>query len=78
MSETDFRVDPLTGAPVVVTPWRQDRPNLPDGRCPFCPGEAFVPRTTNALKGPVCVSFVIFNAPVMKYECSPYQVTFSV
>jgi len=38
MSETDFRVDPLTGAPVVVTPWRQDRPNLPDGRCPFCPG----------------------------------------
>ena len=38
MSETDFRIDPLTGACVVVTPWRQHRPHLPDGLCPFCPG----------------------------------------
>src|SRR6266487_526571 len=38
MSQTDFRIDPLTGACVVVTPWRQHRPNLPDGHCPFCPG----------------------------------------
>lgn len=38
MRETDFRIDPLTGAYVVVTPWRQHRPNLPDGMCPFCPG----------------------------------------
>ncbi|MBO0810201.1 MAG: galactose-1-phosphate uridylyltransferase, partial [Actinobacteria bacterium] len=22
----------------VVTPWRQRRPNLPEGSCPFCPG----------------------------------------
>jgi UDPglucose--hexose-1-phosphate uridylyltransferase len=28
----------LTGATVVVTPWRQRRPNLPEGPCPFCPG----------------------------------------
>jgi UDPglucose--hexose-1-phosphate uridylyltransferase len=34
----DLRIDPLTGANVVVTPWRQQRPNLPDGQCPFCPG----------------------------------------
>jgi len=38
VSETDFRIDPLTGAHVVVTPWRQHRPNRPDGACPFCPG----------------------------------------
>ena len=38
MSEADLRIDPLTGASVVVTPWRQERPNLPGGPCPFCPG----------------------------------------
>ena len=38
MTEPDLRIDPLTGAHVVVTPWRQNRPNLPDGQCPFCPG----------------------------------------
>ena len=38
MSEAELRIDPLTGANVVVTPWRQRRPNLPDGPCPFCPG----------------------------------------
>ena len=38
MSEADLRIDPLTGAYVVVTPWRQERPNLPEGPCAFCPG----------------------------------------
>ena len=38
MPAADLRIDPLTGANVVVTPWRQQRPNLPDGQCPFCPG----------------------------------------
>jgi UDPglucose--hexose-1-phosphate uridylyltransferase len=38
MKEAELRIDPLTGAYVVVTPWRQHRPNLPDGVCPFCPG----------------------------------------
>jgi UDPglucose--hexose-1-phosphate uridylyltransferase len=38
MSEPQFRIDPLTGACVAITPWRQDRPNLPAGSCPFCPG----------------------------------------
>ena len=38
MSEPQFRIDPLTGACVVITPWRQDRPNLPEDSCPFCPG----------------------------------------
>jgi len=38
MDEADLRIDPLTGARVVVTPWRQKRPNLPQGPCPFCPG----------------------------------------
>ena len=33
-----MRVDPLTGASVVVTTSRQDRPNLPEEGCPFCPG----------------------------------------
>lgn len=38
MSDVDLRIDPLTGAYVVVTPWRQQRPDRPGGRCPFCPG----------------------------------------
>ncbi len=38
MSDDDLRIDPLTGAHVVVTPWRQQRPNRPQGSCPFCPG----------------------------------------
>ena len=35
---TDRRVDARSGAPVVVTGARQDRPNLPAEDCPFCPG----------------------------------------
>lgn len=35
---SELRVDPLTGAPVVIVGTRQDRPNLPDDTCPFCPG----------------------------------------
>jgi UDPglucose--hexose-1-phosphate uridylyltransferase len=38
VSEPQLRIDPLTGARVIVTPWRQDRPNKPAGQCPFCPG----------------------------------------
>jgi len=45
MREADLRIDPLTGASVVVTPWRQQRPNLPDGNCPFCPGGLEAPET---------------------------------
>jgi UDPglucose--hexose-1-phosphate uridylyltransferase len=45
MDEPGLRVDPLTGALVVVTPWRQDRPNLPEGGCPFCPGGLEAPRS---------------------------------
>ena len=37
-SEPQFRIDPLTGECVAITPWRQDRPNLPESNCPFCPG----------------------------------------
>lgn len=35
---TDARTDPLTGEVSVVVARRQGRPNLPDERCPFCPG----------------------------------------
>lgn len=34
---TETRLDPLTGAVVVIAESRQERPNLPEG-CPFCPG----------------------------------------
>jgi UDPglucose--hexose-1-phosphate uridylyltransferase len=34
----EMRVDPLTGAAVVIVGPRQDRPNLPSTSCPFCPG----------------------------------------
>jgi UDPglucose--hexose-1-phosphate uridylyltransferase len=34
----DLRLDPLTREWVNVVGHRQGRPNLPDARCPFCPG----------------------------------------
>ncbi len=43
-SEARVRIDPLTGTWVVVTPWRQERPNRPLGQCPFCPGGLEAPR----------------------------------
>jgi UDPglucose--hexose-1-phosphate uridylyltransferase len=52
MSETDLRIDPLTGAHVVVTPWRQHRPHLPDGLCPFCPGGLEAPGPYDVLHIP--------------------------
>ena len=48
MDEPGLRVDPLTKAFVVVTPWRQDRPNLPEDGCPFCPGGLEAPRPYSA------------------------------
>ena len=35
---SSLRTDPLTGQPVVLVAERQERPNLPTDRCPFCPG----------------------------------------
>jgi UDPglucose--hexose-1-phosphate uridylyltransferase len=52
MSESDLRIDPLTGACVVVTPWRQHRPNQPDGLCPFCPGGLEAPGPYDVLHIP--------------------------
>jgi len=52
MSDTDLRVDPLTGANVVITPWRQHRPNLPEGPCPFCPGGLEAPGPYDVLHIP--------------------------
>jgi UDPglucose--hexose-1-phosphate uridylyltransferase len=49
--EPQLRIDPLTGTWVVVTPWRQDRPNKPAGQCPFCPGGLEAP-------GPYDVRFI--------------------
>jgi UDPglucose--hexose-1-phosphate uridylyltransferase len=45
MGEPDLRIDPLTGAHVIVAPWRQHRPNLPEGQCPFCPGGLEAPES---------------------------------
>src|SRR5262249_53384454 len=52
MSKADLRIDPLTGAYVVITPWRQHRPNLPDGACPFCPGGLEAPGPYHVLHIP--------------------------
>lgn len=52
MSETGCRIDPLTGANVIVTPWRQHRPNRPDGLCPFCPGGLEAPGPYDVLHVP--------------------------
>lgn len=35
---SSLRVDPLSGAATFVVGSRQERPNLPDETCPFCPG----------------------------------------
>jgi UDPglucose--hexose-1-phosphate uridylyltransferase len=48
MDEPGLRVDPLTGAFVVVTPWRQDRPEIAEGGCPFCPGGLEAPSRYDA------------------------------
>ncbi len=37
------RTDPLTGTPTHIVAHRQDRPNLPDGSCPFCIGGSEAP-----------------------------------
>jgi UDPglucose--hexose-1-phosphate uridylyltransferase len=50
MEGADLRIDPLTGAQVVVTPWRQRRPNLPQGSCPFCPGGLEAPEPYDVLR----------------------------
>ncbi len=42
---TDLRVDPHSGALTFVVGGRQDRPNLPDSVCPFCPGGLEAPET---------------------------------
>ncbi len=36
--QAGFRLDPLTREWVLIVGNRQDRPNLPDGGCPFCVG----------------------------------------
>ena len=41
----EVRIDPLTGAPVVIAGARQARPNLPSTGCPFCVGGIEAPET---------------------------------
>jgi UDPglucose--hexose-1-phosphate uridylyltransferase len=43
--EAEVRVDPLSGAPTIVIPGRQGRPNLESGPCPFCPGGLEAPES---------------------------------
>ena len=38
MTDADLRIDPLTGAHVIVTPWRQQRPESPAGAVSVLPG----------------------------------------
>lgn len=46
----DLQIDPLSGASVIIAGRRQERPNLPTTRCPFCVGgiEAPEPYETKA------------------------------
>ena len=62
MRDADLRIDPLTGAHVVVTPWRQLRPNLPEGKCPFCPGGLEAP-------GPYDVRHIQNRWPALPDAC---------
>jgi UDPglucose--hexose-1-phosphate uridylyltransferase len=39
----DLRLDDLTGIQTFVVDSRQDRPNLPEAGCPFCPGGVEAP-----------------------------------
>jgi UDPglucose--hexose-1-phosphate uridylyltransferase len=58
VNDAELRTDPLTGAQVVLTPWRQHRPNLPAGPCPFCPGGLEAP-------GPYDVRFIKNRWPAL-------------
>jgi UDPglucose--hexose-1-phosphate uridylyltransferase len=58
VTEPQLRIDPLTGARVIVTPWRQDRPNKPAGQCPFCPGGLEAP-------GPYDVRYIANRWPAL-------------
>ncbi len=58
MDHAELRVDPLTGARVVLTPWRQHRPSLPACPCPFCPGGLEAP-------GPYDVRFIANRWPAL-------------
>lgn len=40
---TELRYNPLLGDYTMVAGKRQNRPNLPEGYCPFCPGSGKVP-----------------------------------
>ena len=44
MSDSEVRVDSLTGRTVVISRGRQRRPNLPIDDCPFCPGGLEAPQ----------------------------------
>jgi UDPglucose--hexose-1-phosphate uridylyltransferase len=46
------RIDPLTGTPTHIVTHRQDRPNLPDGSCPFCIGGSEAPNPYEVLAFP--------------------------
>ncbi len=50
--DVEWRTDPLTGIEVAITRSRQDRPNRPTDRCPFCVGgvEAPEPYRVKAFK----------------------------
>jgi UDPglucose--hexose-1-phosphate uridylyltransferase len=43
-AEGELRLDPLTLEWVTIVRHRQDRPNLPSGACPFCPGGLEAPQ----------------------------------
>lgn len=47
-----YRIDPLSGAPAWMVPARQDRPNLPADKCPFCIGGIEAPGEYEVLAFP--------------------------
>ncbi len=47
---TELRYNPLLGDWTMVATRRQNRPNMPKGGCPFCPGSGKVPEHFDVLK----------------------------
>ncbi|WP_088188216.1 galactose-1-phosphate uridylyltransferase [Desulfosporosinus sp. FKA] len=47
---TELRYNPLLGDWTMVASNRQNRPNMPKGECPFCPGSGKVPEHYDVLK----------------------------
>jgi UDPglucose--hexose-1-phosphate uridylyltransferase len=66
---SELRWHPLLAQWVVVTAHRQDRPQLPEDWCPFCPGSGRVPENYDVFLYPNDFPAFSFNDPAAPGAC---------